>query len=83
MNVHVEVLRVLDETLGLGGRGAAFGRDTQLLGSLPELDSMAVLAILTALEDQLGLSFDDGDISGEVFESVGSLVDFVSARVGG
>ena len=83
MNVHVEVLRVLDETLGLGGRSAAFGRDTPLLGSLPELDSMAVLAILTALEEQLGLSFDDGDISGEVFERVGSLVDFVSAHLGG
>jgi acyl carrier protein len=81
MNVHDQVLRILDEALSLGGRSAHFTRGTALLGALPELDSMAVVTIITALEEQLGVSIDDSDIDGQTFESVGALVDFVAARV--
>ncbi len=81
MNVEKEVLRVLDEVLSLGGRSLGFTRATHLLGAVPELDSMAVVSILTALEEQLGIVVDDGDIDGSTFETVGSLVDFVSAQV--
>lgn len=45
MNLTTQVIRVLDEALGLQGRSAGFQRDTALLGALPELDSMAVLAL--------------------------------------
>lgn len=83
MNVEVEVLRVLDQALSLGGRSAAFKRDTPLLGALPELDSMAVVALITALEEQLGIVIDDDDIDGQTFQSVGSLVDFVAEKIGG
>lgn len=81
MNVEQEVLRVLDEVLSLGGRSAGFTRDTHLLGAIPELDSMAVVTLLTTLEDRLGITVDDGDIDGSTFASVGSLVDFVAERV--
>jgi acyl carrier protein len=81
MDVHQEVLRVLDEVLSLGGRSAAFGRDTPLLGAIPELDSMAVVTLITTLEDQLGITVDDDDIDGDTFASVGALVDFVSAKL--
>jgi acyl carrier protein len=80
MNVQAEVLRVLDEVLSLEGRSAGFDRSTLLLGAIPELDSMAVVTLITTLEEQLGISVDDDDIDGEVFASVGALVDFVSAR---
>ena len=72
---------MLDEVLSLGGRSLGFTRATHLLGAVPELDSMAVVSILTALEEQLGIVVDDGDIDGSTFETVGSLVDFVSAQV--
>jgi acyl carrier protein len=81
MNVEMEVLRVLDEALSLSGRSAAFVRNTPLLGAIPELDSMAVVTILTALEEQLGITVDDDDIDGSTFATVGSLVDFVSDRL--
>jgi len=81
MNVQQEVLRVLDEVLSMGGRSAAFARDTPLLGAIPELDSMAVVSLLTTLEERLGISVDDGDIDGSTFASVGSLVDFVAAQL--
>ncbi|MFY9513783.1 MAG: phosphopantetheine-binding protein [Rubrivivax sp.] len=82
MNVEKEVLRVLDEVLSLGGRSAAFTRDTHLLGAVPELDSMAVVTLITTLEEQLGITVDDDDIDGATFATVGSLVDFVAARLG-
>ena len=80
MNVEREVLRTLDEVLGLGGRTAAFTRDTHLLGSIPELDSMAVVSLLTALEERLGIAVDDGDLDGSTFATVASLCDFVSGQ---
>ena len=78
MDVQKEVLKVLDEVLSLGGRSAAFTRDTALLGAIPELDSMAVVSLLTTLEERLGVAIDDDDIDGATFETVGSLVDFVT-----
>lgn len=76
-----EVLRVLDEVLSLAGRSAGFSRDTALLGAIPELDSMAVVSLITALEDQFGLVVDDDDIDGSTFATVGSLSDFVSGKL--
>jgi acyl carrier protein len=81
MNVEQEVLRVLDEVLGLGGRSASFTRDTHLLGAIPELDSMAVVALITTLEERLGITVDDGDLDGATFATVASLSDFVSAQL--
>lgn len=81
MNVEREVLRVLDEVLSLNGRGLAFSRDTALLGAIPELDSMAVVSLITRLEEEFGITADDDDISGETFSNVGALVDFVSERL--
>ena len=83
MDVTKEVLRVLDEVLSLNGRSAAFGRDTPLLGAIPELDSMAVVALITSLEEQFGLVVDDDDIDGTTFATVGSLADFVAGKVTG
>ena len=83
MNVEKEVLQVLDEVLSLGGRSSAFTRDTHLIGSIPELDSMAVVALITTLEERFGLAVDDDDIDGSTFATVGSLADFVSAKLSG
>lgn len=81
MNVTHEVIRVLDEVLSLGGRSAAFTSDTPLLGAIPELDSMAVVTLITTLEEQFGLVVDDDDIDGATFATVGSLADFVSSKL--
>ena len=81
MNVHDEVLRVLDEVLSLGGRSASFTRETPLLGAIPELDSMAVVTLITTLEEQLGITVDDDDIDGDTFANVGALVDFAAGKL--
>lgn len=83
MSIEQEVLAVLDEVLSLGGRAAQFQRSTPLLGAIPELDSMAVVTLITTLEERFGLVVDDDDIDGQTFASVGSLCDFVQSKVGG
>ncbi|MCZ4313814.1 phosphopantetheine-binding protein [Comamonadaceae bacterium G21597-S1] len=81
MNTQQEILRILDEVLSLGGRASAFGPDTALLGAIPELDSMAVVTLITSLEEQLGIVVDDDDIDGATFATVGSLTEFVDAKL--
>ena len=81
MDVLKEVTHVLGEVLSLGGRSAAFTRNTALLGAIPELDSMAVVTLITTLEDRFGITVDDDEIEGSTFASVGSLVDFVRAKL--
>ena len=81
MNIAQEVLRVVDEVLSLNGRTATVTRNTPLLGAVPELDSMAVITLITTLEDQFGLVVDDDDIDGATFATVGSLTDFVSGKL--
>lgn len=80
MDITQEVLRVLDNVLSLKGRSASFTRDTPLLGAVPELDSMAVASLITALETQFDLIVNDDDIDGATFATVGALVDFVCAQ---
>ena len=75
------VRAVLTRSLQLGTRGATLGRDSPLLGGLPELDSMAVVHVLTALEEQFGIVVADDDVSAETFATFGSLADFVDSKL--
>ena len=81
VDIERQVLRVLDEVLSLNGRASGFTRSTHLLGAIPELDSMAVVSLITSLEEQFGVTVDDDDIDGETFATVGALVDFVSGKL--
>lgn len=81
METKNEVLAIIDEVLSLKGRAQAFGRETPLLGALPELDSMAVVALIATLEERFGFVIDDDEIDGSVFASVGTLVDFVQGKL--
>lgn len=81
VNTQQEILSILDEVLSLKGRSAGFNGSTPLLGAIPELDSMAVVALLTTLEERFGFSVDDDEIEGSTFATVGSLVEFVEGKL--
>lgn len=81
MNTQKEVLSLLDEILSLNGRAADFSLDTPLLGAIPELDSMAVVALITGFEERFGFAVEDDDIEGSTFATVGSLVEFVNGKL--
>ncbi len=81
MDVTKEVVRMLDEVLGLNGRSGSFTRATHLMGSVPELDSMAVVSLITGIEERFGIVIEDDEIDGSVFATVGSLSDFVASKL--
>ena len=76
-----DVRAILKDSLQLAERAAELHEDSGLLGELPELDSMAVVTIITALEDRYGFTVEDDEISAETFESMGSLARFVEMKV--
>lgn len=75
-----DVKQVVVVTLGVEDRAEALDASTPLLDSMPELDSMAVVELAVALENRFGITLDDADISGEVFETLGTLAAFVDAH---
>ncbi len=81
MDVRKELLALLDSTLNLGGRAQTFDDSTTLMGAIPELDSMGVVALLTAFEDRLGFAVEDDEIDGSIFETFGTLLSFVRSKV--
>ena len=81
MEVSGEIVKILDEILHLGVRAERLSSASPLLGAIPELDSMAVVAILTSIEERFGLVVEDDELDGKVFETVGSLAEFVNAKL--
>ncbi|QTQ32812.1 acyl carrier protein [Aromatoleum bremense] len=82
MKIQEEVVSLLDEVLSLNGRGLRFDADTPLLGSVPELDSMAVLAVIHAIEERFGIEVPDDEVDGTSFATVGTVVEFVTRLSG-
>ena len=68
-------------TVSAGGRAAGFTRETPLLGAIPELDSMAVVSLITSLEERFGFVADDDEVGADTFATVGSLADFVAGKL--
>jgi len=75
-----QVKFILADTLSLGERVKSLGADSGLLGNLPELDSMAVINVISALEEYFGIAFDDDDINAHAFQSLGSLAALVDRK---
>ncbi len=74
------VLAIMNEALHLQGRISSFNEKTPLLGAQPELDSMGVVALLTAFEERLGITIEDDEIDGAIFQTLGSLLDFLTEK---
>ena len=75
-----DVKGVLLDTLGIQDRAATISASTQLLGGIPELDSVAVVELAQALEDHFGFVIDDSEFTGDTFETVGSLAEFIERK---
>jgi acyl carrier protein len=73
-----EVRTVVSDTLGLRRRLDA---DAALLGGVPELDSMAVISLITALENRFGFAVGDDDISASHFATLATLTAFVDGKL--
>lgn len=73
-------LHLLRVHLQLGARADALTRDSPLMGSLPEINSLTVTGIIAAIEEQTGVAIGDHEIVAELFETVGTLADFIERK---
>jgi acyl carrier protein len=80
MNNLESIKRILRDTLQLGDRAKDLTESSALLGAIPELDSMAVISLITMIEDEFGITVADDEVNAETFETVGSLVRFVTEK---
>lgn len=78
-----EVKKVLADVLNVRPHTISPREDFALLGNIPELDSMAVISMITALEERFGIVVDDDEISASTFETLGSLTRFVDRKLTG
>ena len=76
-----DVRMVVGDALQLGARVGAMDASTALLGAIPELDSMAVVNVITALEEHFGISVADDEIGAATFATLGSLSAFVEQKL--
>jgi acyl carrier protein len=77
-----EVKSVLVAILGIEDRETAIDASTPLLGAVPELDSMAVLELVVAIEQRFGITVEDDEVTAELFDTLGSLAEFVDDKRG-
>lgn len=56
-------------------------RDTYLMGGFAEFNSLTITTIIVEIEEQTDCEIDDDEISAELFETVGSLADFVEEKL--
>ena len=76
-----KVRDILSDTLGMGERKYSITAESNLLGSIPELDSMGVVSVITALAEHFDITINDDEISAKTFETLGSLVSFVEQKL--
>ena len=75
-----QVRQLVGDELQLGDRTNSLNEDSLLLGAMPEFDSMAVVSIIVALEEQFDIAVEDDEITAETFETMGNLHQFINEK---
>ena len=78
-----EVKSVVGSALQIRARMQDMDETAPLLGAVPELDSIAVVNLITALEEHFGFTVADDEIGASAFETLGSLTRFVERKLAG
>jgi acyl carrier protein len=76
-----DVKTVVASTLQMGSRVQQMDAAAPLLGAVPELDSIAVVNLITALEEHFGITVADDEIGASTFETLGSLAQFIERKL--
>ena len=76
-----QIRTIVTTVLGINENDLELNEQCALLGAIPEFDSMAVVSILTTIEDQYDVFVEDDEISAETFETLGTLHQFVIEKL--
>ena len=82
LDLKDQVRDILRDVLSLGNRADRLDSSSALLGALPELDSMAVVSVIAALEDRFDISIPLNDVptTRTVEQVVAQVASLVAAR---
>jgi acyl carrier protein len=81
MSLYEEVAQIVIDVLMLEEPASNFDEHTGLLGSIPEFDSVAVVSLITELENEYGCVFDDDELNADVFATIGSLTQTLQQKL--
>jgi acyl carrier protein len=79
-DITARVLGLVSEQI-LGDSKHKATADTPLLSHGLDLDSVAVLQLIMAVEEEFGVRFEDRDLSIELFRTAGTLADAVARKL--
>jgi acyl carrier protein len=80
MNTLELTKSLIKQVLQLGERADRLTAETPLIGNFPELNSLTIAGLIAAIEDHLGCSIDDSEISQDIVETVGALAAFIESK---
>lgn len=72
---------ILRTSLQLGERADSLTSESLLAGSFPEFNSLSIVSIISCIEEETGSSISDTEITAEIFETVGTLADFIETKL--
>ena len=76
-----DVKAVVGSALQIRDRVRGMDAGAPLLGAVPELDSIAVVNLITALEEHFGITVADDEIDASAFETLGNLTQFIERKL--
>ena len=71
------IIRVIVDRINPSLDASSLSSETRLVKGGLALDSMAVLELVTGLEDELGILIDESELKLEVLDDIGSLARFL------
>lgn len=77
-----ELKSLLAHTLGMPQVPPSWTDDMPLFGNIPDLDSMAIVSLVTAIEEHFAVEFVDEDMTMDTFASLTKLAKVVHAKLG-
>lgn len=72
---------IVKSCLQLGERADKFDENTQLMGALPEFNSLTITTIVISIESELDCTIEDYELNAEMFETLGSLAAFIESKM--
>lgn len=80
-DVLARLLRLISTDILGNGSNRRLGPDTPLLSFGLDLDSVAVLELLMAIETEFGVRFEGSDLSVELFKTIGTLAEAIERKM--
>lgn len=81
INTSSELKSLLAHTLGMSEVPPSWTDDMPLFGNIPDLDSMAIVGLITAIEEHFAVEFVNEDMTMDTFANLANLAAIVQGKL--